>query len=303
MEAIRARPFASRRAFLGYISGFVCAEGCFGFSNGRPRFAVHLRQDDEPLLRLLADETGLGHVTRHRPAPPLNPSATWTITRRTELVRLRDLLWSGGISGRKLAQMEIWATAVDELCDAKRVGRRPRRHVLDAARARLAAARVYRPPERLELLQLPRRDIRAASLEALRTWSRECTGALSCTAYSRWRAERREHPTRNTIVRHFGGWHAALAAAGLGDRVARAPRRTGGGARREARRRVQRERVLDAVRRFERECGRLPRAMEFFRWQIERAVNAPTQGTVYRLFPGGWDEVLRGVRQVAGAVV
>ena len=296
-------PFASRREFAGYISGFVCAEGCFGLSNGRPRFSVHLRQDDEPLLQLLAAESGLGHVTRHWTAPPLNPSATWTITRRTELVQLRDLLWSGGISGRKLAQMEIWATAVDELCQAKRVGRRPRRDVLERARARLADARVYRSPERPGLLQLPRRDVRAASLEALRDWSRDHTGALSCTAYTHWRAVRRDHPTRNTIVRQFGTWHKALAAAGLDDRIARPPRMAGGTERREARRRAQRERVLEAVRRFERERGRLPRALEFFRWRIERPVDAPTQGTVYRLFPGGWDEVLRGVRQVAGATV
>ena len=59
----------TRRQFLGYISGFVCAEGCFGLSDGRPRFSVHLRQDDESLLQLLSEETGLGNVTRYRPAP------------------------------------------------------------------------------------------------------------------------------------------------------------------------------------------------------------------------------------------
>ena len=33
-------------------------------------------------------------------------------------------------------------------------------------------------------------------------------------------------------------------------------------------------------------------ALEFFRLRYERAVNAPTQATVYKLFPGGWAEVL-----------
>jgi len=57
------------------------------------------------------------------------------------------------------------------------------------------------------------------------------------------------------------------------------------------------------VRRFEREHGRLPRALEFFRWRYERAIEAPSQGSVYRLFPGGWAEVLDETRQEAGATV
>ena len=55
--------------------------------------------------------------------------------------------------------------------------------------------------------------------------------------------------------------------------------------------------MIGAVRRFEREHGRLPRALEFFRWRYEAAVDAPTQDTVYKLFPGGWAEVLGAVHQ------
>ena len=57
--------------------------------------------------------------------------------------------------------------------------------------------------------------------------------------------------------------------------------------------------MVAAVRRFEREHGRLPRALEFFRWRLEANVSAPSQGAAYGLFPGGWAEVL----QVAGATV
>ena len=54
----------------------------------------------------------------------------------------------------------------------------------------------------------------------------------------------------------------------------------------------QRARVAAAVRRFEAEHGRMPRAMEFFKWRLTAAPDTPTQGTVYKLFPGGWAAVL-----------
>jgi hypothetical protein len=54
--------------------------------------------------------------------------------------------------------------------------------------------------------------------------------------------------------------------------------------------------VVWAVRSFEREHGRRPRALEFFRWRLEAAIDAPTQATIYKLFPGGWAEVLAAAR-------
>jgi len=72
---------------------------------------------------------------------------------------------------------------------------------------------------------------------------------------------------------------------------------------RAARRELQRARVIAAVRRFECEHGRLPRALEFFRWRYEQAIDAPTQATVYKLFPDGFPEVLAEARQLAGATV
>jgi hypothetical protein len=286
--------FGKPRSFLGYISGFVCAEGCFGMSGTRPRFSIHLRQDDEPLLRLLAAETRLGKVTRHHPAAPLNPSATWTITAISELVALRDLLWDAGLTGRKLREFDVWASAVDELERGRRVGERPRRQRLERARQQLAATRAYHPPERAELLTLPQRDLRSESIAALRQWSREAAGRLSVTGYTRWRRAHPEAPHRNTIAREFGSWHRSLEAAGLSDRAALSPqvvesRVSGGAARRRRVRARQRERVVAAVRRFERDHGRWPRALEFF--------DAPSQAAVYMLFRGGWAEVLGVARQ------
>jgi hypothetical protein len=32
--------------------------------------------------------------------------------------------------------------------------------------------------------------------------------------------------------------------------------------------------------------------MEFFRWRLHHAPDSPSQMTVYRVFPGGWREVV-----------
>ena len=303
-----AKPFASRKQLLGYISGFVCAEGCFGLSGNRPRFSIHLRQDDEPLLRLLAAETGLGQVSTHQPAPPLNPSVTWTVAGRAQMAELRDLLWAGGLTGRKLREMESWGVAVEEMCRGTQPNVVPRPSVLAAAAARLREIRAYRSSEGRDLLRLPGRDVRTETLAALTAWARVTPGRLGVTGYMDWRREQRDAPNRNTIAREFGSWHRALEAAGLSDRAAAsaatvAARRSAGSEGRAARRDAKRERVISEVLRFEGEHGRLPRAIEFFRWRLDSAVDAPSQRTGYHLFSGGWAEVLERARQVAGATV
>jgi hypothetical protein len=294
-----ATPFAgSRRELLGYISGFACAEGYFCLSRGRPRFVIHVRQDDRPLLELLSVATGLGKVNTHAPAPAANPTCSWTVAAYAELARLSDLLREGGLSGRKRREMETWAVAVDELSSAQRMRAPPNRELVALAAGRLGGIRAYRPPAPTELLAVSRRDLRSETLGALRAWSEEFDGRLSGTAYERWRHRQPGRlPHRNSVVRHFGTWYAALAAAGLEARAAASPalveaRRRGGVERRELRAREQRTRVMAAVRRFEAAHGRLPRAIEFFRWRIKEAPQSPSQAAIYGLFPGGWAEVI-----------
>jgi hypothetical protein len=294
----RAVPFADRRTLtLGYISGLVSAEGSFYFSTGRPRFSVHLRQDDRPLLDLLAATTWLGRVYNQAASAPLNPSSVWTVGARPQLQALVELLREADLPGRKRTEMETWAMAVEELEGARCARRQPRPQVLELAADQLHAMRTYRPSTR-EVLELPRRDVREESLEALRAWAAETSGTLSCVAYSRWRRDRAHCPCRNSIVTAFGSWYGAMEAAGLADRAARRQRvrHTGAAARRAERHAEQRARVLDAVRRCQAELGRAPRAMEFFRWRFAGAPDSPTQATVYNLFPGGWAEVLKACR-------
>jgi hypothetical protein len=76
-------------------------------------------------------------------------------------------------------------------------------------------------------------------------------------------------PARNTVARQFGTWHGALEAAGLAARAAATPDR------------------FAARSRVTFEAGRVA--------QCERVL-APTQATVYNLFPGGWHAVLAALR-------
>jgi hypothetical protein len=283
------------RQRLGYISGLVAAEGCLGIWNGRPRFTMHLRQDDRPLLELLRSTTGLGAIYDHRPSAPLNPSSTWTVTSRAHVGELADLLRRADLPGRKGAELEIWAVAVDELRSAHRLGVRPRKPLMQLAAGKLRASRTYRAATR-ELLELPRRDLRSESIAALRDWAAETPGRLGCGSYTRWRGEHPGTPTRNTVATAFGSWHAAMEAADLIDRAVRTKKRAGGEAPWAEVRRAKRARVVAAVRRFEAEHGRLPRAMEFFKWRFAAAPDTPSQAAVYKLFPGGWQAVLDAAR-------
>jgi len=65
-----------------------------------------------------------------------------------------------------------------------------------------------------------------------------------------------------------------------------------GAARRSARRLAQRDSIAEAVRRCRADLGRRPAALEFFRWRLQAAPEAPSQMSVYKAFPGGWREVI-----------
>ena len=54
---------------------------------------------------------------------------------------------------------------------------------------------------------------------------------------------------------------------------------------------MQRDRVIDAVRRCAASLGRLPGPTEYARWRFHNDPGAPTFVTAYQLFPGGWSEL------------
>jgi hypothetical protein len=148
--------------------------------------------------------------------------------------------------------------------------------------------------------------VRADPLEArrqrhirwLRAWSAVTEGPYTCTAYEAWRQSSvRGAPTRNTVVASFGSWRLAVTAAGLNaegchsaavvERVRRS--RAPALAENKAERRAA---IVEAVRLCAQALGRVPGARDFFAWRRRHAPQSPCQGTVYRVFPGGWQAVL-----------
>jgi hypothetical protein len=256
---------------LAYVCGLITAEGWLGFSGDRPRFAVKMRADEMPLLRGLAEALGWGAV--YGPyGTDWHPAAVWIITRQAHLQDAARRLSDIGLGGRKQRVLEPWSRAV--------LGQDPR------AREQVREEMLYRPPDPDQALSAPRDRVQEC-VTALREWA-SAGGEPGCLGYQRFRLGRPELPDRNTIVRRCGSWQAALSLAGLDDRA----RRRDGPRAPRAPDQHRLEQTLAAVRRCAAELGRPPRAMEYFRWRLERAPGSPSQATVYRAFPGGWAAVL-----------
>jgi hypothetical protein len=199
---------------------------------------------------------------------------------------------------RKQREFAIWSLAVDEHVRAAAEQRRRDRALLARLGAQIVAARRYMAPNEPIPVQhrrpLNRAATRAKCLAAIAEFAACIDGPLGGLVYDRMRRQAKpDWPNRNTVARHFGSWYAALEAAGLADRAAAKPERFANRSRTalDARLVRQRERVLASVRRFIDENGHVPRAMEYFRWRLERDPDTPTQATVYKLFPGGWNAV------------
>ncbi len=276
---------------LRFLAGFASAEAHFGTTReGSPAFVINVRADDGPLLRCFRDLLDVGSL-KDVPATPRSQAAvSWRVGRLADLRVLVDALDSVPPRGRAGHVYVAWRELV--LLE-RRTG---------AARAALAAdirrRRTYRP----ELSRFPattgRDRSRQRCLDALKWWaeSRETPG--SAVDYAVWRREVEPRPpTRNTIARVFGSWSNALKAAGISRERAMSAERVaaicaGGAARRKARHGELRELVVAAVRRCSAELGREPRALEFLRWRHQHSADCPSQMTIYRVFPGGFSEVL-----------
>lgn len=196
---------------LDYLAGFITGEGSFLFVDRKPRFAIHLRADDGPLLRRIADQVGIGSLYHNRAYESSAPSITWTVHRRPELLPLVELLDGIGLRGRKLRQYEAWRPGAVEAGTSWFEGHLPRREVIDASRESLRRASAYDGPCSVLSVEAPHERRRRKHLDALRRWLASCPEDLTCTAYDAQRE--RGWPNRDTITRTFGSWARALELA------------------------------------------------------------------------------------------
>jgi hypothetical protein len=285
----------TRDRLAPFLAGFASAEAHFGASSaGSPIFVVNVRSDDGPLLRCFRDAVHAGYLRDVAPAGRSQAATSWRVGRLSELRRLVGVLDECPPRGRVAGVYAAWRELV--LLDP-----RP-----GDARRRLAAEvrrrRAYRPGLELSAPEDAGERARRRCLEALDSWSEAAPGGASSGAYEAWRRScAPDAPTRNTVAAAFGSWREALTAAGIGSSTAMPATRVaaiqaGSAASRARRRRSQRRRVLATVQECIAALGREPRASEFLRWRTFNAPESPCQMTIYRVFPGGWMEVLACAR-------
>lgn len=276
---------------LAFLAGFASAEAHFGASDrGSPAFVINVRADDGPLLMLFHRALGLGHLRDIAPAGGSRAAFSWRVGKLTELRRLVELFEAHRPRGRAGYVYAAWRELV-RLDSRTSVIRR-------ALAIEVRRRRRFAPgQDRIERTSVAERRRRRCE-EALLRWARSEDYPGSAVDYERWRRSvGRGAPSRNTIAVAYGSWFKALEALGLQTAASHSPGRVAtiktANARHHAVQRARsREAILAAVLGCIEEIGHEPAATEFLRWRAERAPQSPCQMTIYRLFPGGFAEVL-----------
>jgi LAGLIDADG DNA endonuclease family protein len=280
----------TERDLAAFLAGFASAEAHFGATDaGSPSFTINLRADDAPLLRLFQSVFELGYLREVKAAGRSQAALSWRVGRLDDLRRLVSLFDEHPPRGRAADVYAAWR----ELILLK-----PR-----PAGARRALAREVRRQRQfvpgLDDIEPTSSGQRSQErcVAALRRWADSAHYPGSAVDYERWRQTDRSAPTRNTVAAAWGSWSSALAAAGISDPRSHeaahvAAIRAGHESRGEAQRARTRAAIVDVVRRCIAELGREPGATEFLAWRREHAPASPSQMTIYRHFPDGFDEVV-----------
>jgi hypothetical protein len=257
---------------------------------------IKLRADDEPLLALFQEAFGLGYLRDIPARGTSRAGVTWKLGRLIDLQALVTLFEASPPRGRAGYVYRAWRELVRTPLRTSLI---KRAFAVEIRRRRdfVSAAAVV---ERIPLID--RRRARCAA--ALRERARSSEYPGGATAYERWRRRSAgSAPTRNTIAAAYGSWLDALGALGLDTSGAHDLQRVqtiraGVNATNERRRAEFRQAIVESVRRYIAELGREPRATEFLRWRATHAPESPSQMTIYRRFPGGFESVLEAARSV-----
>jgi hypothetical protein len=279
---------------MAFFAGFVTAEAHFGATpEGHPHFRINLRSDDREILRLFRDHLDLGTLADMPPYRTSLAAVSWRVARLAEVRMLTGHLDRHPPRGRVLGIYEAWRELV--LLTERRDGKRRE------LAARVKERRAYKPGLAAIAPSDPLAARRTRHVAVLRAWADTGGGVLTATAYEAWRSRTgRRAPQRETIAAAFGSWSAAMEAAGLSTERCRSPElnrksQARANAARPARTAALREVILAAVRQCAVALGRPPRVTEFLAWRTQMAPGVPSQGTIYRVFPEGWQSVLDGL--------
>jgi hypothetical protein len=102
----------------GYLGGLITGEGSFTFSRQRPRFLIHMRIDETPLLRAVAADAGIGSIHQQPRYKTSAPSVSWSVHRPRDMATLVRWLDGLELAGRKLEQFRAWRPAAMRMANS-----------------------------------------------------------------------------------------------------------------------------------------------------------------------------------------
>lgn len=126
-------------AFGNWLAGFIDGEGCFTIRDNKGsdrkslvcEFHINLRRDDDAILSEIAAKTGLGRIYFAAPSRTTDrnaqPQVRWLVSRRSQLLKLIDLLDRFPLRAKKARDYAVWREAVLAWQSVRLIGTSPNR--------------------------------------------------------------------------------------------------------------------------------------------------------------------------------
>lgn len=110
------------RDFGNYLAGLIDGEGCFMLNKHvqhkhlnnfyYPRFAMHLRADEMPILLQVKEFIGAGNIFSGYDKSHRSPMAMYQIDSAKECIKLVEILDICPLRAKKAREYKIWRTCV-----------------------------------------------------------------------------------------------------------------------------------------------------------------------------------------------
>jgi hypothetical protein len=128
MSALQ-RDAESGDGFYHWLAGFIDGEGCFSVMRREKwytaRLIVRLRDDDAPILHVIAERTGIGSLYQCRPQTDTSAAQfMWSVQTKPDALALMGTLDRHPLRAKKRHDYAIWREAVLawEVRDYERMG-------------------------------------------------------------------------------------------------------------------------------------------------------------------------------------